>query len=169
MGQLVIYIAIYFIGFINVNTVSFKQQVRRDEKKFRLNFVTVGFGSNMFEMEPVFKVDGTKFIYTSEEVWIFPRQTKIQKDTLLQGDFRISSIDSISTFICQLKESAIHKSNMSVMSGSACYIEILDDIKKINFQLHNTSDTTADKIVSVLNTYIPTGYNKLYISNIESH
>jgi hypothetical protein len=130
--------------------------------------MTVGFGSNMFEMEPVFKVDGTKFIYTSEEVWISPGQKKIEKDTLLIGEFRTSSIDSISNFINRLQDNAIHKANVRVMSGSACYIEISNDLKKISFQLHNTSDTTADKIVTILNSYIPNGFDKLYISNFKS-
>ena len=82
MKQLLIYIPIYFLGLTIEKPISFKQQTRQDEKEFRLHFMTVGFGSNMFEMEPVFKVEGTKFIYTSEEVWILPKQKKIQRDTL---------------------------------------------------------------------------------------
>ncbi len=123
----------------------------------------VGFGSNMFDMEPVFKVDGTKFVYTSEEVWILPGQTKIRKDTLLIGNFRTSSMDSISTFTREIKDSVIYRTNAGIMSGSASYITIEDDVKKIKFDLHNASDTTADKIVAILNTYIPNTLTKLSI------
>ena len=141
-----------------------KYKVQFVEKKFKLRFVTVGFGSNWFEMEPVFNIDGTNFIYTSEEVWIMPGQTKIQRDTLLSGNFRTSSIDSISNLINELKDTAIYKTNIHILSGSAAYLQVSNDTKKINFKLHNASDATADKIVAILNSYIPKGYDKLFIS-----
>lgn len=117
----------------------------------------------MFDMEPVFKVDKTKFIYTFEDVWIQPGQTKIKKDTLLIGGFRLSSIDSINNLINQLKDSVIYNVG-NYLSGSAACIEISNDKKKIKFDLHNASDSTADKIVAILNTYIPAKMNKLSIT-----
>ncbi len=132
-------------------------------RKFHLHFMTIGFGSNMFEMEPVFKVNGTNFVYTSEEVWILPGQTTIRKDTLLIGSFRPSSIDSISKLTREIKDSVIYRTNIHIMSGSATHITIEDDLKRVMFNLHNTSDTTADKIVTILNTYIPKTLGKLNI------
>lgn len=142
---------------------SFEKRYQQDARKFYLQFVTVGFGSNMFKMQPVFEVKGTKFIYTSEEVWVHPGQANVRKKTLLTGSFRTSSMDSISDLIRAIKDSSIHKVNMYVMSGSAAYITIEDGSKKIGFNLHNTSDTTADRIVSILNTYIPQKLRHLYI------
>jgi hypothetical protein len=132
-------------------------------RNFQLHFMKVGFGSNMFEMEPVFKVNGTNFVYTSEEVWIPPGQTTIRKDTLLIGSFRTSSMDSISKLTREIKDSAIYRTNSHIMSGSATHITIEDDLTKVTFNLHNASDTTADRIVTILNTYIPETLRKLNI------
>lgn len=163
MKHALIFIPFLLLAANSKTIISFEKKHPQNARKFHLHFVTVGFGSNMYEMEPVFKVDGTKFIYTSEEVWIYPKQTKIEKDTLLTGSFRTSSMDSISQLISQVKDSVIHKSNMRIMSGSAAYITIEDDFKKVEFDLHNTSNTTADRIVAILNTYIPATLRKLFI------
>jgi hypothetical protein len=163
MKQALIYIPFFLLAIAPKNFVSFKEQTPHEARNFKLHFMTVGFGSNMFEMEPVFKIDGTKFTYTSEEVWILPGQTKIKKDTFLIGSFRTSSMDSISKLISKVRDSAIYRTNIHIMSGSAAYITIEDDLRKVKFTLHNASDTTADKIVAILNTYIPAKLDKLYI------
>lgn len=124
----------------------------------------IGFGSNMFTMQPVFSVQGTKFVYTSEEVWIMPDQKEIQRDILLMGDFRTSAIDSIKNLISELKDSVIFRSS-AILSGSESDITIKTTTKKIRFELHNASDTTAEKIVDILNSHIPVGFNKLHISH----
>lgn len=134
------------------------QYLQRAEH-FRLEYVNVGFGSNMFEMQPVFIVEGTKFLFTSEIVWGTPGQT--EKDTLLTGDFRVSSSDSISNLISEIKDSVIYRSNIRVMSGALTSIVIENDFKKVTFSLHNAYDTTAIRIVDILNTYIPEKMGKL--------
>jgi hypothetical protein len=130
---------------------------------FKLACVQVGFGSNMYDMQPVFRANGTKFIYTSEEVWVYPNQTKIQRDTLCIGDLRSSSIDSISNLIEGIKDSVIYRVNTRVMSGGALSINITTNHKEVNFQLHNARESTAEKIVTILNSYIPEGCDKFWI------
>src|SRR5688500_14074953 len=89
-------------------SVSGSSQYHKNTRHFFLHFVTVGFGSNRFIMQPVFKVEGTKFIYTSEQVWTIGEQTQRKKDTLLTGFFRVSSSDSISNLINELKDSVVY-------------------------------------------------------------
>lgn len=154
-------------SFATIKPVSLDNAIYGSRPFFKLDFVTVGFGSNQFEMQPVFRVDGTRFIYTSEIVWIREGEKNVPKDTLLTGDFRTSSIDSISGFIDSFSDTVIYKADIGIMSGSASYIKVADSCNNIRFELHNRTDTTADKIVAVLNTYIPDSMRKLYISDAE--
>lgn len=137
-----------------------------DSSFFSLSFTTVGFGSNMFEMEPVFKVKNRKFLYTSEEVWLWKGKgkNKLRKDTLLTGAFRNSSADSIVQLISGLKDTVIYKTNASIMSGSAGYLTITTRNKKVRFDLHNASDRRAEAIVAILNSYVPEGMEKMWIT-----
>jgi hypothetical protein len=137
-----------------------------DTSFFSLSFVTVGFGSNMFEMEPVFEVKHSKFIYTNEEVWLWKDEdkNKLRKDTLLTGDFRHSSADLIVQLISGLKDTVIYKTNAGIMSGSAGYLTITTRNKKVRFDLHNASDRRAEAIVAILNSYVPEGMEKMWIT-----
>ena len=163
MKQKLIFIPFFLLAINPGNADSFKKQYQRNAGNFYLQFVTIGFGSNMFEMQPIFTVNETKFVYTSEEVWVLPGQTNIMKDTLLIGSFRASSIDSILKLTRELKDTAIYRANIHYLSGSLSDITIKDGVKKIIFDLHNASDTTADKIVAILNSYIPGELGKLHI------
>ncbi len=60
-----------FLSFSKVDHTFLSKEISQDRSNFKLSYVSVGFGSNMDEMQPVFKVNGTRFIYTSEEIWIF--------------------------------------------------------------------------------------------------
>ena len=140
-----------------------KQPIPQPDINFTLEYVCIGFGSNMWEMQPIFRIKGTKFVYTSEEVWRMPDQTEIKRDTLLKGDFRPSAIDSIKYLINPLKDSVIDKANLLIMSGVAISIRIDTDEKKMVFNLHNAPDTTAKKIVAIINSHIPAEHRKLPI------
>lgn len=163
MRSILFYVPLFF-GFVSLFSNRFEVE-RREEKAriFKLSFVTVGFGSNMFEMEPVFVVNGTKFTYTSEEVWAWPGQKEFRRDTLLTGNFRVSSIDSILNMVADIKDSVVYRTNIRIRSGSAGYIDITDDKRTIKFQLHNASHPVADKIVEILSSYIPEELDRLYI------
>ncbi len=134
------------------------------QRDFKLTYLSIGFGSNMFKMQPVFKINDSKFIYTSEEVWRRPNQKEsLQKDTLLAGNIRVSSIDSILNIIKDISDTLIYKTNVSIMSGGMDDITISNNLKKVRFQLHNASDVRAKKIAVILNSYIPSNMEKLYL------
>lgn len=167
MRHIFLFIPFLVLVLKTVMPLSTKSQNNIRTEDFKLLFMTIGFGSNYFSMQPLFRVNGARFVYTSEEVWISPGQRIIERDTLLSGVFRKSSIDSIVRLISNLKDTAIRRSNVRVSSGSACSLEIISEFKRITFWLHNKSDTTADQIVKILNSYIPQELNKLYISNFK--
>jgi tRNA A37 threonylcarbamoyladenosine synthetase subunit TsaC/SUA5/YrdC len=93
-----------------------------------------------------------------------PEQKEIRRDTLLTGGLRITAVDSIKNLIGAMKDSVIYCSG-AILSGSKSYITVTTNDKEISFQLHNASDTTAEKIVDILNSHIPAGYRKLHIFN----
>ncbi len=150
-----------FLNFTKANHTPLSKEISQDSSNFKLSYVSVGLGQNMYEMQPVFKVNGTRFIYTSEEVWIYPDQKKVQRDTLLMGNLRNSSIDSITDLIKGIKDSVVYRIK-HFSSGSIKYIKVSTERKKVRFQLDNASDTTAEKIVNILNSYIPKEYGRLY-------
>lgn len=168
MRRILTCISFFLLSFTNETSDSLEPLTNSINLNFKLHYMQVGFGSNMSDMQPIFKVDGVNFIYTSGEVWLWPGQTELERDTLLRGNFRTSSIDSILNFISQVQDTLTRKSNPYVMSGSASFIEISTGLKKISFHLHNSSDTTAEKIVSLLNSHIPKEYQKLYINKLGS-
>ena len=133
------------------------------QRDFKLTYLSIGFGSNMFKMQPVFRIEESRFVYTSEEVWKLPTQKKLQKDTLLTGNIRVSSIDSILNIIKDISDTLIYKTNAHIMSGGMDDINISNNLKKVRFQLHNASDVRAKKIADILNSYIPSNMEKLYL------
>jgi hypothetical protein len=158
-------LTLLYILFFLFGTATEKANLPRQHAiNFKLEYVRIGFGSNMWTMQPVFRVHGTTFVYTSEEVWIIPEQKEIRRDTLLTGDLRITAVDSIKNLIGAMKDSVIYRSG-AILSGSKSYITVTTNDKEISFQLHNASDTTAEKIVDILNSHIPAGYRKLHIFN----
>jgi hypothetical protein len=155
MKQLLLYIPILLFSFDPGKPVSGGQSYSLAARNFKLRFVTIGFGSNMFRMQPVFSVNNSSLVYTAEQVWVRTGDTNIRRDTLLVCNFRVSSIDSISNLISNIKDSVVYKVDPYIMSGVQRNMVISDGIKQIRFQLHNASDTTAEKIISILHTYIP--------------
>lgn len=167
MKELLLFISVCVFGMNAEALFHFEKQNPEKENNFKLSFVTVGLGSNMYKMQPVFKVEDKRFSYTLEKGWSSAHQHKIKTDTLLTGDFRKSSADSISNLLADLKDSIVSRSNPYVLSGLAAYIEVSTAAQKITFSLHNQSDNTADKIVAILNSYIPEGFKKLHVSDIK--
>jgi len=49
------------------------------------------------------------------------------------------------------------------MSGGIDYLNISTDSIKVNFELVNTSDSIAEKIVAILNSYIPSNQRKIWL------
>jgi hypothetical protein len=120
-------------------------------------------------MQPVFNVNGNKFIYTSEQTSFFKGSPIQSADTILKGNFRTSSIDSILILVSGIKDSLIYRTNPDIMSGGIQYIIISKEKFSLEFDLFNASDPTAQKIVDILNTYIPNEERKLYLMDISDY
>lgn len=128
--------------------------------EFYLEIVNVGFGSNRFRKQPVFRIKDSAFVYTSEKIWVRPGQVA-SIDTLLTGIFRKSAADSISLMLYALPDSIIDRPGNGIASGSGKFITVIIDGKKWSFNLFNASEPTADRIIGVLNTHIPQRLRKL--------
>lgn len=127
---------------------------------FKLHYMQVGFGSTMYELQPVFVINNNGFVYTIEEVWIYPNQTNITRDTLAIGNFRKSSIDSIVNIVNSTNGSFISKSRL-LSSGTATYMSIKAGNKKLKIDLLNSSDATAERILNIINTYMVQKFSAL--------
>ena len=113
-----------------------------------------GLGSNMGSMQPKVEITGTKLIYKYSQNSYYAKRTK-QDITICTATFRQSSIDSILSFVHNLKDSLVHKINPCIMSGGIHFLIISNGLDTTKFQLGNTFDYTALKIVDVINKYLP--------------
>ncbi len=104
----------------------------------------------MWELQPVFRVQGFQFIYTLEEAWQFKNTKRAKPDTLFMGNLRASSIDSILNITTEIKGDSVYKLNAGIMSGEIIYLDIASNQRKLNFRLDNSYDSTAKKIVEIL-------------------
>ncbi len=159
---------LFFIGLTFISMKVFAQQAdTKTDTSFTLSYISIGLGSNMWTMQPMFRVKGSQFIYTSEDAWQFKDSEKPKADTLLIGNFRTSSIDSILNIATGIRGDSVYKLNAGVMSGGIVNLCFSTNRRKLSFELHNSNDTTAKKIVDILNGYIPDKYRKLWISDIK--
>jgi len=131
-----------------------------NKRSFKLEFVNMGFGSNKFKRQPVFRVEDSTFIYTSEIIWVRPGQATTI-DTLQTGTFRQSAADSIRRLVYALPDSIIDRPGNGIASGSGKFITIIAEGKKWSFNLFNDTEPTADRIIRILNDHIPPGLRKL--------
>jgi len=153
--------------FISLKT-SAQQPIRQVDSSFALSNISVGLGSNMSKKQPVFKVKGSQFIYTLEEAWETKGFKKVKPDTVIIGKLRTSSIDSILIITTKIKGDSVYKLNAEIMSGGIIYLDIVTSQRNLNFELDNSNDLTARKIVDILNSYIPDKYQKLWICDISA-
>jgi hypothetical protein len=159
------FLSLYMALFISSTFVYSQKTIDATaDSVFTLCYQSVGLGSNKYRMRPVFKVIGTRFIYTSEQLWQFNNVNKAKPDTLQMGDVSISSIDSILTIAKEIKGDSVYGLNPWILSGAIVYLNITSPLLKLKFKLDNSFDETAKKIVDILNTYITNKYRKLVLS-----
>ncbi len=160
---------LFFIGLHFISMKVFAQQAEtKTDTSFSLSYISIGLGSNIWTMQPMFRVRGSQFVYTLEEAWLFNDSKKAKVDTLLIGNFRNSSIDSIINVSKEIIGDSVHKMNTQVMSGGIINLYFSSNRRKLSFNLHNANDKTARKIVDILNGYIPGRCEKLWISDIKA-
>lgn len=86
---------------------------------------------------------------------------------ILLLQFLLFQIDSILHIAMEVKGDSVYKLNAGIMSGGIIFLDIVSHQRKLSFELHNAFDPTAQKIVAILNSYIPDKNRKLWISDIK--
>ena len=129
---------------------------------FELTYMSAGLGSGMGSMQPTFRVQGTKYVYTYEQNSYYGEKSK-QPEMICSGRLRLSSIDSILFLIKEIEDTEVYRTNVDVLSGGIQSIKISNKNTDLIFKLHNASDPIAKEIVDILNTNIPSDKRKLYL------
>ena len=66
-----------FIGEIFISQKAFARQAdTKIDTSFTLSYISIGLGSYMWTMQPMFRVKGSEFTYTLEEAWQFKDSEK---------------------------------------------------------------------------------------------
>ena len=106
-------------------------------------------------MEPTFKINGTKFIYTLEQnSWVTWLRKNPIPDTICMGVFRTSSIDSIIDIVKGLKGKDVSKNFACSLGGWIDYMAIADGTDTIKYNFDNTFDRTLLKVVQIIFEYL---------------
>ncbi|MFT3843965.1 MAG: hypothetical protein QM725_02845 [Lacibacter sp.] len=121
---------------------------------FYLYYGLAGLGSNLGRFQPTIKIHETNFIFTYEQNSYWKEKSK-EVDTICAGTLRQSSIDSILHLIRLLTDSIIFKANPCITSGGIHFLTVSNSIDTTRFELMNTFDYTALKIIDIINTYLP--------------
>jgi hypothetical protein len=130
-----------------------KESINQNSSFF-LRYLSAGLGSGMGSMQPTIYVSNQRFVYTWEQNSYYGEKTK-KPDTICILPFRQSSVDSILEIVNPLKDSTISRFNPCVMSGGVQYLTVGNGPDTVHFSLHNSADTTALKIMKILNQYAP--------------
>lgn len=120
---------------------------------FKLDLTTAGLGQNIFEMQPMFRVRGSHFIYSFEEAWQWPDRS-VEKDTIYIGLLRSTSIDSIISIAESIPDTNIYRSRRFT-GGSVQDLVITTPRKKLKITTFNADDTIAAKVIAILNSNLP--------------
>lgn len=129
---------------------------------FKLYYSYAGLGTGMGSMQPTFKVTGKNYVYTSEQNSFYGKPGK-KTEVICKGTLRTSSIDSILNIVKDLKDTLVYKTNVRILGGGIHNISVEYEKINVTFQLHNASDSIAQKIVNLLNSNIPMDNQKLWL------
>jgi hypothetical protein len=120
---------------------------------FFLAYTFDGLGSNTGNKQPSITITGTKLIYTYEQKNFYGQESK-NIDTALILAMRITSIDSIVNLIKDLGDTTIFESNPNIMSGGVHFLTITLGKDTVRYELMNTFDRGALKIMDIINPYL---------------
>jgi hypothetical protein len=133
-------------------------------RTFKLYYSYSGLGSGMGSMQPTFRVTGKNYVYKSEQNSYYEKPNK-KPMSICEGILRTSSIDSILNIVKDIKDTLVYKTNAGIMSGGIHNISVQYERIDLTFQLHNASDSSAEKIVDILNSNIPADQQPLWLFN----
>lgn len=139
-----------------------KQAENEEYKNFELYYSYAGLGSGMGSMQPTFRIAKNEYIYTFDQNSFYTKPDR-QPETKCKGKLRESSIDSIINLVKEIKDSLIYKTNSGIMSGGIHKLSVTYGKRKLTFQLHNAYDSTAQKILDILNSNIPDDKERLWL------
>jgi hypothetical protein len=154
------YLQVFTIAILSLVVLcGFSDGYKRETRKpksgpFYLYYCFAGLGFNMGSMEPTLQVWGTKFLYTYEQNSYYGQRDK-QPDTILQGNLKQASIDSIIELVKDMKDTSFFESNPCIMSGGIHNMSIAIGEDTVGYEMMNTMDTTVLKVIKILNPYLP--------------
>jgi hypothetical protein len=155
------------IAFCNCTSIDtlpvYQEDSLTEQYTFKLWYSYSGLGSDYGSMQPTFRVENTDFIYTLEQNGTFTGKIDKKPEFVCKGKLRSTSIDSIIDLVKDIKDTLIYKTNPNVMSGGVHTIGVENHKVNIIFRLHNVHDSTAQKMVDILNSNIPADKAKLWI------
>lgn len=131
-------------------------------ESFKLYYSYSGLGSGMGSMQPKFIVNGREFVYTKEQNSYFGKPS-MKPDSVCKGTLRTTSIDSILNVVKDINDTLIYKTNTGIMSGGIHDISVKFGKINLTFRLHNATDSSAQKIVDILNSNISESKEKLWL------
>jgi len=146
----------FLIIIVLVRQISFSQidTIKATSRTTYISYAVSGLGSNMGSFEPTVRVVNGKFTYTYEQnSYRFERDKSIRQ--ISKGIFRQSSIDSIFDLMGKLKDTLIFRVNPCIMSGAIYFLTIAEGQDTTKFEMGNTFDSTAIKIIQIINQYLP--------------
>lgn len=130
---------------------------------FNLWYSYSGLGSNYGSLQPVFRVKGPHYVYSFEQnstlIGIYDKKPKYH----FSGELRLASIDSILDLVKNLKDTIVDKWDSYIMSGGVHSIKVEFNEINVEFHLRNAHDSTAQKIVDILNSNIPIFKKRLWL------
>jgi hypothetical protein len=150
--RIVLIIAFFSIAKV-VHTQTSDSKTAKTQQTY-IFYAYSGLGSNMGKFAPTLRIKGTKFKYTYEQNSYWGKKSK-RVDKISSGNFRQGAIDSILALVQDLKDTFIFKSNPCIMSGGIHYLLITDGRDTTEFEMGNTFDFTALKIINIINEYLP--------------
>lgn len=139
-----------------------RQDERNGYEDFELYYFYAGLGSGMGSMQPTFRVTNDDYIYTFEQNSFYTKPDR-KPEIKCKGKFRKSSMDSISNLVREVKDTLIYKTNAGIMSGGIHNLSVTFGKRKLTFQLHNAFDSTAQKILDIVNSNIPVDKERLWL------
>jgi hypothetical protein len=170
MRQLTFYILVILLASSCGQTTNKQDKIVNSKySSFHLTYSFGGLGPNQFQkFYPLIDINGETLAYTIEKKTGKYSIEKPFKDTIWTKDtvtykvkMRTASIDSLISIKKTLKDTTIFESNPCIMDGGIHFLTIVIGTDTVTYQLMNTFDRTALKIVDIINKYLPAD-NKIW-------
>ena len=154
----------YLLIILSIFLYSFSTETNeKKHKEFNLSYSYAGLGSQIGSIQPFFTIQGNSFHYINQQNSSFEELT-VKPDTILSGKILDQKIDSILSISNSINDTLIYKTNPNITSGGIVYLSI----NNLQFKLHNTWDSRAQKIIDIINSQLPQNVKKLFIPKIEN-